>query len=411
MRAKLSFIILLLLICFSTKAETVLLGKFNTKETVTMDTDNNRLYISVPGSDGAESCYIILNGIEAIKTFRQDLLGMYEQYKNIALEYVSTGGYSTKLNCKLSESNTAILAWKIGGVTHVGKVSNDQFSSSYRTIITKDNKYCLHYLKLIGGAIGKNPGEVCAFKLEFPGPGNMRGLINLLGSAIGEDAIDNLSSTNYVVNGIKLGEGIAIHGDWNNDGTETTLYWAPVNCGYEARGTAGAKDDHRMGKLYQWGAGDSSIPYKLNGVSFVASELYYDAEVPSPWFDYDAVKGTISDKWNNNQGPCPASWRLPTSQEFKVLCANRTVLDSGAEFFGASSDKVAGTGVFFPAAGQRESGDGSAWGRGEFGCYWSSTPSSTDSDCASYLSISTKWIDPQAQNVRAWGYSVRCVKE
>lgn len=232
----------------------------------------------------------------------------------------------------------------------------------------------------------------------------------------------------YIENGIKLGQGIPILGDWNNDGTQTILYWAPVNCGYEATGTVNSGSDHRLGKLYQWGAGDSSLPYMYNGSPVVAREMYYDSTKPSPWYDYNTIKGTTSDKWNNNQGPCPEGWRLPTSLEFKVLCAGKngyygwvdkgtyagqSNTYAGAEFFGANSDKTAGKGVFFPAAGCRDSNDGRAYNRGSNGYYWSSTPRPDYSDRAFNLYFSSSNLSPQGNydHRRAYAFSVRCLSE
>lgn len=230
----------------------------------------------------------------------------------------------------------------------------------------------------------------------------------------------------YTENGANLGKGIAVLGDWNNDGTETTLYWAPVNCGYKEVGEVNTNSDHRFGKLYQWGAGDSSLPYKYNGSPVVAREMYYDTTTPYPWYDYDTIcSTTLLDKWNNNQGPCPEGWRLPTAHEFIVLCAGKNgsygwVLAGtyasksnkypGAEFFGANSDKTAGKGVFFPAAGYRDGDDGSAYVRGSDGVYWSST--SNSGDCLSAYSVyfCSSYLRTQ-YDYRANAFSVRCVTE
>lgn len=199
----------------------------------------------------------------------------------------------------------------------------------------------------------------------------------------GDDAPD------YIENGVNLGKGIAVLGDWNGDGNETTLYWAPVNCGYEEVGEVNADSDHRLGKLYQWGAGDSSLPYIYNDSPIVARELYYDTPTPSSWYDNNIVINCNTyDKWNNNQGPCPDGWRLPTRNEFKTLCAEtngsngwtsagsyagQNDIYAGAEFFGANPDKSVGNGVFFPAGGLRYGSNGVSDDRGISGFYWSST--------------------------------------
>lgn len=230
----------------------------------------------------------------------------------------------------------------------------------------------------------------------------------------GDDAPD------YIENGVNLGKGIAVIGDWNGDGNETTLYWAPVNCGYEEVGEVNTDSDHRLGKLYQWGAGDANL-YEGNAIS-----LYYDSSTPSQWYDVSTINGTIADMWNNNQGPCPDGWRLPTSQEFKVLCAGKNGdygwvaagtyaaqinAYSGVELFGANPDKVSGSGVFFPAAGDRNHSNGRAYRRGSGGSYWSSIPGNSFPYDACRLYFSSFYLYPSNINYRAYAFAVRCVSE
>lgn len=62
--------------------------------------------------------------------------------------------------------------------------------------------------------------------------------------------------------------------------------------------------------------------------------------------------------------------------------------------------------VFFPAAGDRSYGDGTAGHRGGCGLYWSSRPTSPGATTlyfyGSYVYMSSYY--------RAYGYSVRCVQ-
>lgn len=229
----------------------------------------------------------------------------------------------------------------------------------------------------------------------------------------------------YIEDGKKLGVGIAVLGDWNGDGVETILYWAPVNCGYKEEGAVNSRSDHRLGKVYQWGAEDSSLPYYNNREKIVARAMYYDDPTPSPWYNEAVIKGASSDKWNNNQGPCPEGWRLPTSTEFKVLCegknerygwspegiySNKSNVYAGAEFFGVNSTMKEGKGVFFPAAGSRSSDKGRAQQYGSYGCYWTSTLDQGAS-CKEGHSVffSSSDLDTRERSDRACALSVRCV--
>lgn len=260
----------------------------------------------------------------------------------------------------------------------------------------------------------------------------------------------------YIENGENLGKSVAVLGDWNNDGTQTLLYWAPVNCGYEEVGEVNTASDHRLGKLYQWGAGDSSL-YKDPHVE--ARVLYYDTATPSPWYNAKAFEAASKpgERWLSDHGPCPDGWRLPTLNEFKILCAGKNSTHgwvpegtysghtyTGAEFFGANADKTAGKGVFFPAAGYRRWQEGNAIYFGSYGQYWSSTPVSASTydpsiddeneewwknlsemsedangtDTYVYFLEFDKWpnsgtthLCPHAYASRSFGYSVRCVSE
>lgn len=245
-------------------------------------------------------------------------------------------------------------------------------------------------------------------------------------------AMEKEDAVVYFENDVAIGKAIAVRGFWTEEDeeaeTQSTLYWAPVNCGYEETGKVNTDKDHRLGKLYQWGAGDSNLPYYYEGTKVVARELYYDDPAPEPWYDDEVIIGTTSDEWNSDRGPCPDGWRLPTSREFGVLCgeqqdagndawvsagtyAGKINTYAGAEFFGENVDKTAGKGVFFPAAGNRSMYSGFASARGGVGRYWSNN---VDCDYADYilnLYFNDRKLDPQNYYYRANGYSVRCVSE
>lgn len=306
-------------------------------------------------------------------------------------------------------------------------------SSAQKNPINVDTDYSIPDRSNIlrgGSWLSKSTNCRVSFR-SYRGGGNVIGgdgdLIGLrLALSLESGMSEAVTAPDYIENGVTLGKGIAILGDWNGDGHKTYLYWAPVNCGYEEVGEVNTDGDHRLGKLYQWGAGDSSLPYYYNSSKVVAREMYYDTATPSPWYNLNTIDGTTSDKWNNNQGPCPEGWRLPTSLEFKVLCAGKNGRKgwvsagtyagqsntyAGAEFFGANSDKTVGKGVFFPAAESRRDDDGSALTRGSLGYYWSSTPNPNYSSRAYYLYFFSSGFGPQDYCNRAYAFSVRCVRE
>lgn len=240
------------------------------------------------------------------------------------------------------------------------------------------------------------------------------------GSGTGSSSV----SYDYIENNVNLGKGIAILGDWDKkDSTpDTELIWAPVNCGYEEAGEVGSRSDHRLGKLYQWGAGDETL-YKYKGETIIGVALYFDDPTPEKWYD-DEICGSSADIWFKKQGPCPAGWRLPTGTEYKVLCEGRNSETGwvekgtyagqaeaypGAEFFGANTDKTPGKGVFFPAAGDRRSLDGNPSGCGAGAYYWTSSTHSV-ATFAYAFEATVRGYSPLAGFGRSFGFSVRCVK-
>ncbi|MCF0173887.1 MAG: hypothetical protein HUJ95_00965, partial [Bacteroidales bacterium] len=224
----------------------------------------------------------------------------------------------------------------------------------------------------------------------------------------------------YIENGKNLAKSIPVRGKWDGE-NETCLHWAPVNCGYEEVGEVNTDSDHRLGLLYQWGYGDPTLAYYPK-----AAAIYYDSTTPSPWYNNSTIKGTASDTWNNNQGPCPDGWRLPSSAEFAVLSAGKNgscgwvtsgtyagnTGYKGAELFGGNTPTVAGTGVFFPAAGDRSNSYGAAANRGKYGYYWSSNHSGIDKEHASVLPLSSSSSDVSVgSSPCSFGFSVRCVAD
>ena len=216
--------------------------------------------------------------------------------------------------------------------------------------------------------------------------------------------------------------------------------WAPVNCGYH-------ETDFKYGKLYQWGRkygqgyvgnlydvnanyigtySDSSVPtIEEGGVSVVTGNhkskenIFYTGTSD---YNYDWVYPQDGKLWNSGTeskpvkteyDPCPEGWRVPTYAELNELRQNRSSWTSkdgqnGYWFSGATSytDKVPQ--VFFPAAGYRYHNDGTANGRGYGGRYWSSRPNDYGGAYGLNFDGSGTNMD---YDLRASGYSVRCVQE
>jgi uncharacterized protein (TIGR02145 family) len=108
--------------------------------------------------------------------------------------------------------------------------------------------------------------------------------------------------------------------------------------------------------------------------------------------------------------PCPSGWRVP---------ANLSANDAGSPWKGFT-DKNGGTfsggyswnaNAKYPAAGSRQDKDGMFDGSaGSEGSYWSASPEAGGNN-ALYLYFYNGFVDIAYTSGRAYGYSVRCVKE
>ena len=229
----------------------------------------------------------------------------------------------------------------------------------------------------------------------------------------------------YNVDGVSYGKGIII-GD---------VIWAPVNCGYEPA-TSDSKG-YPYGKLYQWGRkygqgyttsydataaeiveGPISV---VNGQKDKYTNTFFNVEVsPCDWTSPQDDKlwnlGTESNPIKTEYDPCPKGWRVPTYAEMDQLsshCSSWTTVEgqNGYYFSGIYTYLDVSPSVFCPAAGSLSYKDGNAGNRGYYGNYWSSRASSYYSGHLYFYSNFVGTYINSNRNLRAYGYSVRCVQE
>ena len=203
----------------------------------------------------------------------------------------------------------------------------------------------------------------------------------------------------------------------NYNGKEVTINgvtWAPFNAGYS--------DVYPYGLLYQWHRkygqtyfGETpapTLPTSPVALSSISSFTYKDKFIISLNSPYDCCSAQ-QPSWSmiRAHNPCPEGWRVPTKTELQSL------LDSGSSW-GVGPDGVpgrwfgenhAGTKdncVFLPAAGLRNNSSNSNH-RDDNGTYWSTDIDVTNPATLYFDSSSTM----MSKNYRAYGVSVRCVKE
>ena len=160
--------------------------------------------------------------------------------------------------------------------------------------------------------------------------------------------------------------------------------------------------------FYTWG----SSWYKSPPTGYSYYNLWSMDNTVTGYNDNAVVK-TIYD-------PCPAGFHMPASNAFTGFTTNGqnggTMNVSGAWDWGWNfNNKIASPDatVYFPASGYRDYDDGSLYGVGDYGYYWSAVPYNTGyyAGYGCNLYFGSGDVFPQNGNYRSCGYSVRPVSE
>jgi len=134
----------------------------------------------------------------------------------------------------------------------------------------------------------------------------------------------------------------------------------------------------------------------------------------------DGTQNTTVVKAAND--PCPCGWRVPTQEEWGSIFRGGTAFgapgtatantwtwnSSGTAGYKISPDNGVTYTMFLPTTGYRGSTNGSLDIVGTYGYYWSSTVNGAN---IYYLDFFSSTVRPNTINCRAYGRSVRCVRE
>ncbi len=265
--------------------------------------------------------------------------------------------------------------------------------------VKADNKLTVHVESTTGGMLKSTTKTAAAITR------------NIIMSMPAFDYAD--VANKYLENGLDFGAGVTV------DGTT----FAPVNCGYEPATESPAYKGYTYGKLYQWGRRDgggynttddhsvqtaeaatwSGGVFQNNGGTPAADKFYTTSDLPNDWYSNNSSKQLTA--WTND--PCPAGWRVPTEAELTKVKGTTASLTTGKH---GSTDNLQGVSradgkLFFPVAGYRSIG-GSDRKRGNGGSYWSSDVSVTKAPNWDFNNDDSSMY----YNYRAFGFSVRCVK-
>ena len=187
--------------------------------------------------------------------------------------------------------------------------------------------------------------------------------------------------------------------------SSTGKTWLSKNLGANQIAAA-SNDEASYGHLYQWGRNSDGhqfrtsstapgpVPSDSEGSNFITNA----ASIP-----YDWLSTPDDTRWNGStkgaHDPCPTGFRVPTETELE----NERLLFSTKDAAGAFASVLK-----LPLSGYRYSGSpATLLDVGSSGYYWSSTVDGTNVRHLFYYSNNMDW----ASNPRAYGFSVRCIKE
>jgi len=179
--------------------------------------------------------------------------------------------------------------------------------------------------------------------------------------------------------------------------------WLDRNLGASQVATA-YNDAAAYGDLFQWGRladghqlRNSTVTTTQSGSDVPGNNNYIN---PPSWpFDWRLTQNdALWQGLNGTNNPCPSGWRIPTIAELTTEKASW----SSQNYYGAFASPLKLT-----AAGLR-GWDGTLHFEGDYGNYWSFdqiTPNVT------YVQFYDSGVSVRTDAVRAFGHSVRCIKD
>jgi uncharacterized protein (TIGR02145 family) len=186
--------------------------------------------------------------------------------------------------------------------------------------------------------------------------------------------------------------------------SSTGAIWMDRNLGASQVATS-SKDAAAYGNLYQWGR--AADGHEDRGSAVTATKSTTDTPghssfINEPNFPFRWRTPQNDNLWQGVAGinnPCPTGYRIPTSAELD--------LERATDFTSNNAPGAFGGVLKLTVVGYRIFSNASLNNVGSSGYYWSSTVNGTN---ANYLSFSSSNASIN-NNTRAYGFSVRCIKD
>jgi hypothetical protein len=188
----------------------------------------------------------------------------------------------------------------------------------------------------------------------------------------------------------------------------TGKIWMDRNLGASRIATA-SDDAHAYGDLYQWGRYNDGHEYRGSSTTSTNAttsapnqgntwdgKFITEENSPNDWLT--PQDNTLWQGVSGTNNPCPSGFRIPTEAEWEAERATWATYDASGAF---------GSVLKLTVGGLRSYSSGSLYGVGSEGYYWSSTVNSIN---ASYLYFGNTYVY-MYNDKRAYGYSVRCLKD
>ena len=183
----------------------------------------------------------------------------------------------------------------------------------------------------------------------------------------------------------------------------TGKIWMDRNLGASQVATS-STDAASYGDLYQWGRAADGHQIRTSGTTATLSGIDQPAHgdfITINSGNYDWRSPQNDNLWQGVSGvnnPCPSGYRLPTDTELEAERASWGTNNAAGAF---------GSPLKLPMSGYRNYSNGSLNNVGTFGYYWSSTVSGANSR---YLNLDSSDASVFT-DIRAYGFSVRCIKD
>lgn len=332
-----------------------------------------------------------------------------------------------------------------------GELSYELFDAANCFIVSESDTYSF---KTVKGNSSESVGSVASAEVlwesfgtsETPKVGSLVSSVSVQGDAIVFDVADPYREGNAVI-AAKDAYGTILWSwhIWLTDQPDEHVY--PNNAGTMMDRNLGATsatpgDVGALGMLYQWGRkdpflGSSSISSGTEAKSTITwpsavstdssnGTIEYATANPTTFITFNSTNGdwyytgsssVDNTRWQSDKtiyDPCPVGWRVPDGGSdgvwSKALGSSSTysgTYDSTNKGISFSISSPSTT--WYPASGYRGIDDGALYNVGNFGYYWSVTPSNSLA-CRLYF-YSNGYVDPSNSYYRAYGFGVRCVQE